>query len=272
MKKKGLNKKIAETNKSRKKKILEWVHKHIHAIGFIWLLFLVMGTTALAMGINPFYGMVAGQSAKITPTVTPEPTSDITPIIEEDSTNQGETYSQPVDSDPIISCTVEKIGVVQLKQSVCSQSFACQVGDWKLYQSREKCNQDQANYYGNKGGGSGSTSTQTTYQSSNYPPCTIHYSSWDHTYSGMSPDWCKSEQARVDAVNSSWSTTTNQTPQESVQTADNRYQDCMDQATQSYNTAKQNASFYGSGTREQMLQIAQSDYDRAVQNCNQYPH
>ena len=274
--------KIVKAARPKKEKVISWITRHMHAIGFVWLFFLVMGTSALAMGINPLgvSGISDMNLTGINPTATPttEPTSEQTSDIEEETTYQEQQQIQKtsVNSDPIIDCKFAHAGIKPMKKSECNISNECVIdGNYYIYNSEAKCRADQAAYWSKKNGGTANSQTTSTYQSPNYPPCTIHYSSWDHTYSGMSPDWCRSEQARVDAVNNWGTSTTAQIPQEPVQVVDNRYRDCIDDATINYNAAQQRArAQYGGGssTGDAIIQIAKQDYDRAVQSCNQYPH
>lgn len=52
------------------------------------------------------------------------------------------------DLDPIVTCLIHKDcggGSIQLKNSICSNSTCCQIGDKRIfYQSKSKCTQDQA--------------------------------------------------------------------------------------------------------------------------------
>lgn len=46
--------------------------------------------------------------------------------------------------DPSMDCNIPEIGIVKLKQSECSLSFACQLGNkWIRYTSRDQCTKDQ---------------------------------------------------------------------------------------------------------------------------------
>ena len=56
--------------------------------------------------------------------------------------------SQPIyEADPIITCTNEKCGNREVRQSVCNSSTCCQVGDkWQWTESQSLCYQMQQDY------------------------------------------------------------------------------------------------------------------------------
>src|SRR5258708_10675042 len=121
------------------KKIANFINRNIHAIGFISLFFLVIGTAALANGINPLYLISGQQSVKqkaqpvlnmhiFDPTVTPiNPSTD----------TSNETYRAPVqsvqptaDPDPVIACTATTSShcsgqSINVPQSECSSTTCC---------------------------------------------------------------------------------------------------------------------------------------------------
>ncbi|RJQ35783.1 hypothetical protein C4559_06430 [Candidatus Microgenomates bacterium] len=55
-----------------------------------------------------------------------------------------------IDPDPIINCSFQYLGSKPLKRSECSISFECQINSqWYIYTSRDKCKQDQENFWRN---------------------------------------------------------------------------------------------------------------------------
>lgn len=270
---------VERMNHSKKKSFLGLKSGYVHALGFIAFFVLVVSASLFAMGINPFFSgyiksnntsdLLSYTSIKNTRVITSEPTKAVTPIPEK-------VYTQPTqDPDPIVNCTVDEIGVVQMKQSVCSKSFACEVGEeWKLYQDRSKCTEDQNSYWSSRNQNTEST-TNTNYEIPTYYSCTVCYQfstgteckTYDTLYETKAQ--CESAQQEINSIASHNQVTTVDVPQ----SPDNRYQNCSDQAVQSYNAAQQRANSYGSSSAgDAIRQIAKSDYNRAMQNCNQYPH
>jgi len=132
--------------------------KNLKLLGIVGLVAIVLIGIFLSTGINPRY-LIAGENANKTTAssdISPEPSEMPldSPSDTSSSSSNGDTDTtvqtiQPtVTSDPVVSCTVQHVGTVQMTQSSCNASFACQIGDsWVLYSDRNKCAADQKSYY-----------------------------------------------------------------------------------------------------------------------------
>ncbi|MEM4711401.1 MAG: peptidoglycan-binding protein [Candidatus Woesearchaeota archaeon] len=69
------------------------------------------------------------------------------------NTNFVNTNNNLNDPDPLVNCLVHENcggGSRLLKKSICDQSTCCQIGNsWIFYESKDKCKQDQENFYKN---------------------------------------------------------------------------------------------------------------------------
>ncbi len=92
-------------------------------------------------------GQVEGTNAQVTapPTITSTPTTK--PV---QKTAVKPTVIPTIDPNPIVNCNISANcggGSVQMRKDECSNSTCCQVGNiWKLYPSRNACNQAQEQY------------------------------------------------------------------------------------------------------------------------------
>lgn len=120
-------------------------------INHILLVLIALGIGGiLALGFKTYLSPINKSNSEIkgaqTESLSPTPIEEVIPS----ATPTIYIYkAQPtIDPDPIVNCTITNIGVVKIKSSQCSISFACEVGkgNWQLYTSKDKCNQDQANY------------------------------------------------------------------------------------------------------------------------------
>lgn len=213
-------------------------------------------------------GIVAGISQKkIAESNTNFPTfsvSTATPTATPTSKQTTSYQQQTVNTDPTIPCTVENIGVVQLKQSVCAISFACQVGTWKLYQSKEKCTQDQKAYYGSKNTGKATnTYTYPTYAYPTYTPSSYYLSC--PTILGQKTAYGSTEQQAIDkctelqAQDQQYAEQTIQIQQQQQAIYEQQVEQCKANVSQWLSQHEANCATYG-GT---------SAYDVCVQSVRQ---
>jgi hypothetical protein len=187
------------------KNSLDFITKHVHAIGFTWLAITVVGIVFLLTVINPLY---IAQTAK-SGNVTQKSINDISPIIspstddythsntvEAAPTGQTQTYQQTADSDPVVECGPgENSGqYVKDKSSNCKKYVDCGLNNntnWSMMLKSE-CDAKHSQQ--------SSTNTSNT-TSTTYPACTIYYSQLGPvTYYSIPPDQCATQQtqAKVD--------------------------------------------------------------------------
>ena len=77
-----------------------------------------------------------------------------------------------VDSDPIIECKSELCNGGKLRQSVCSNSTCCQIGDkWYFYLSKARCKSNQDEYYNTVFPGSNSNNNSPISKKSSTTVC-----------------------------------------------------------------------------------------------------
>lgn len=88
--------------------------------------------------------------------------------------------------DPVVACNVHEScggGTKQLRQSVCSNSICCQVGNsWTFYEDKNRCLADQSSY--------------NTTNNSQYVPCTVY----GQTYN-LTPEKCRYYQSEEASAN-----------------------------------------------------------------------
>lgn len=133
--------------------------KALNIIGLCFvtvLLFVVFSkqiTAFAGMAREKVFGISTTKPTPI-PTINPVemfPTDTPSPYPTETTNTRNYVYPT-VNPDPIINCTIQKIGVQQMPRSQCNISFACQIGStWYVYTSRDKCSQDQRSQTTNNG-------------------------------------------------------------------------------------------------------------------------
>lgn len=119
----------------------------------------VVVTTGIAI-LNPFnVNLPKATNVSPTPTeiifqLTPTPTPTASPIYYQPTSPPTLPQTAPktqegVNTDQsLVDCNFQYNGKIKLKQSECSKSFECQISNkWYIYSSREKCGQDQTNYW-----------------------------------------------------------------------------------------------------------------------------
>lgn len=62
-----------------------------------------------------------------------------------------QTAIQPtVDPDPIITCIFDHVPSQAMRKSECDRSFECEIDQWRIYFDKNKCIEDQQNYFSNE--------------------------------------------------------------------------------------------------------------------------
>jgi SCP-like extracellular protein. len=113
-------------------------------------------------------------------------------------TSQTTLVVPTIDPDPIVNCDFKYLPDQQMKSSECSRSFECQIGSqWYIYTDRNKCTEDQKNYWASRNYSPPSTS----YNPPQYYPCTICYSALGtcstYNYLYKTKEECDNAQASV---------------------------------------------------------------------------
>lgn len=118
-----------------------------------------------------------------------------------------------IDPDPIIDCNFTQTGTKKLRRSECSKSFDCQIGDkWYVYTDRNKCTEDQKNYWNNKQGNSNNVTS--------YPSCTVYYPllGYSRTYNNVESSQCSVWQQQANSITPAPTTAPYQYSQEYIDT------------------------------------------------------
>lgn len=145
------------------KKFKKWAEQEkiqsiLNKIIVIWLAIIILPLLVFISTKDNMLSRVLSKPTRTIPTPSLSKIPAVVVPIKEPTNIPSPTFTiqkyiaPTTDPDPIVNCNIVNVGYVKIKSSQCSISFACEIenGKWYLYTSRDKCTQDQNNYYKTK--------------------------------------------------------------------------------------------------------------------------